>query len=426
MLVLTAVGMSLLLAFSGLAIDIGRQVAERRYLQNAADAAALAGCQSLVEGALDSAAASAARDVATLNISRSPAGGSPGMAAAEATQYEPGHAGDPAYLSSGVVVNGTTVRVAVTSNVPTVLARLVGVAAFDVGARSRCDLEGGPGLPLVARRYANPPGPASGFVDHLATEASSTVGMVDRANVLGYDNGSRQPASLNEPGPVFALYGPDSKAGNDAAFRGFVALDIRNFSSVSSRVYYNGVAPGMTAATIKDIEGGYIVDGYPGPAFPPVATPPDPNDQVAILSGNDTSMVLGNLEQVHSVGDDLLLALYNGTVMKIPDFSITPPRSIEVPASGTVAVGPSFSVSRNREFESTVTLYLRGDAAAALASPARPEYVLIDEPPSTSPPASGRMNMPTWSTNVFTPEVTGTTVQMLQMTTNGVPAGIYT
>jgi hypothetical protein len=218
------------------------------------------------------------------------------------------------------------------------------------------------------------------------------------------------------------LYGPQAKAANDSSFRGFVALDVRNFESTTSRIYYNGVTAGTTVNTLKNMEGAYIVGGYPGPGFPPVTTPADPNDQVATMSGNDSSMVLGNFGQVFGVGDRVLIAVYNGTVMQIPDFSITPPAAIVLPSTtGTPVTGPNFTVSRNSAFNSTVSLLLRGDH-----NPGNPAYDIIAEPPSTGPPLAGDMNMPTWSQNNFIPSQGGTTVAMNSIMTNAVPAGIYT
>jgi Flp pilus assembly protein TadG len=74
MLVVFAVLLTVLLGFAGLAIEAGRQLAERRYLQTAADAGALAACRALIDGASDNAAAQQAREVATANLGSSPAG----------------------------------------------------------------------------------------------------------------------------------------------------------------------------------------------------------------------------------------------------------------------------------------------------------------------------------------------------------------
>ena len=54
---------------------------------------------------------------------------------------------------------------------------------------------------------------------------------------------------------MFELYGPGAKAANESSFRGFVALDVRNYESTTSRVYYNGVTSGTNELTLKNKEG---------------------------------------------------------------------------------------------------------------------------------------------------------------------------
>jgi hypothetical protein len=421
-LVVVALAAVLILAAAGLAVDFGRQNAEQRHVQTAADAAALAACQALVQGASDLAAADTARAVAELNLEGSPSAGTAIIAPDNARQYSDGHAGDPAYLISGIMISSTTVRVAIRSTIDTALARVVGVPTLDTGGRARCALQGGPAIPIVARRYEGAPGPDPGFIDFAATAATSRNGQVDPLSVLGYDG--RTPASEAEPGEVLELYGPGAKASNDSSFRGFVALDVRNFQSTTSRVYYNGVPAGMTESTLKEMQGAYILTGYPGPMFPSITQPADPNDQVATLNGNDTAMVLGNFSQIGAAGDRIMLAVYNGTVMQIPDFAITPPAAIIVDSSTSSPVnGPNFSVSRNDAFNSTVTLHLHGDTNAAAAG--YPAFDIVPTPP-VSPPAAGGMNQPTWSTDVFIPAKNGTTVGMSGIQTNAIPTGIYT
>jgi hypothetical protein len=421
-LVIFAITLVVLLAFAGLAIDLGRQNAQQRHLQTAADAGALAACRALINGASDGAAATQGRSVARINLEGSPVD-VPGDIATDANRvYEDGHAGDPAYLVSGVIVSGTTVRVAISSSVPTTLAQVVGVRELDTRARAKCTLQGGPAIPIVARRYVSAPGPGNGFTDFLATAATSGNGGVDSLNVLGYDG--RTPASELEPGPTFDLYGPGAKASNESSFRGFVALDVRNFQDLTSRVYYNGVDAGTTENTLKNLEGDYLLTGYPGPMFPPVQTPASPDSQVAVLLGNDSPMVVGNFDDVFTVGDRILLAVYNGTVMQIPDFAISPPSAIVLPSTTSSPVdGPNFTVSRNDAFNSTVTLHLHGDEDAVALG--HPEWDIVPDP-AVTPPTAGDMNEPTWSTNVFIPNKNGTTVSMEDLSTNAIPAGIYT
>lgn len=446
-LVIFAVGLVALLGFAALAVDIGRLVAERRHVQNAADAGVLAACHKLIDGASEADAAEAGRTVALINLAGSPAGGNSTIAAVGSPEYEDGQPSDPPYLASGVLIEthtevvGTSVtvykraRLAIESTIATTLARAVGIDSLDTGARARCGMEGGPTVPIVARRYTNAPGPnspdcpaagQSTFVDYLATEATSTCGAVDETNVLGY--GGRTPASESVPGPVFSLYGPDSKASNDASFRGFIAVDIRNFASATSRRYYNGVTSGTNANTIKQKEGEYILARYyPGPPFPPVVTPPDPDTQVAVLSGNDTAMVVGNFDDVYQVGDLMVLAVYGGAVKSIPDFSIDPPTNIDLPATTATPVdGPSFTVSRNDSFDGTVELHLHGDGDA----PA-PANDIVDEAAGTGTPASGKINQPTWDppagpTDGFRPSRRGMNVTMKGFLSNAVTPGIYT
>ena len=421
-LVIVALVSVVLLGFAAVAIDFGRQNAEQRHVQTAADAAVLAACRALIDGQTDLVAAAAARSVAEVNLEGSPAGAAATIAADGAPEYADGHPGEPAYLTSGILVTSTSVRIAISSTIATSLARVVGIPSLDTGGRARCQLQGGPAIPIVARRYENAPGPGAGFVDFAATSGTSGNGGVDPVSVLGYDG--RTPASEADPGPTLSLYGPNSKASNDSAFRGFVALDVRNFQSTTSRVYYNGVTPGITENTLKDKEGDYLLTGYPGPMFPPVVQPADPNDQVAILSGNDTNMVVGNFDDVFVIGDRILLALYNGTVMQIPDFAISPPSVITVASTTSSPVnGPNFTVSRNDEFNSTVTLHLHGDLEAAAAG--YPAHDILPNP-AVTPPGAGDMNQPTWSTDVFIPDKNGTTVGMSGIETNAIPAGIYT
>ncbi len=422
-LVVFAVLITVLLGFAGFSIDVGRQVAEQRHIQNAADAAALAACRSLIAGQSDATAASTASQVAAANIGGSPSGTAPTIATPPAYADQDGNGSIEAdELVSGIVIGGTTVRVAIESSVETVLARVIGVATLEAGARARCDLQGGPAVPLVVRRYASPPGPGGGFVDHVATAATSSSGKVDALGPRGYD--VRLPASEAAPGPTFSIYGPSSKATNDSSFRGFIALDVRNFEGVDTRVYYNGVAAGTNPNTLKDIQGRYFVTGYPGPAFPPVTSPPNGATQVAVLSGNSTSFVVHQFDDTYRVGDRVLLAVYDGTVMEIPDFTLIPPSEIGLPSTTASPVdGPSVTVSRNNQFTSTVTLSMIGDFSASAAG--RPELDLLPDP-SVTPPAPGHMTEPIWSQNVFVPAKNGTSARMDDFQTNAIPPGLYT
>ena len=75
-----------------------------------------------------------------------------------------------------------------------------------------------------------------------------------------------------------------------------------------------------------------MISGYPGPAFPAAVQPPSGALQVATLSGHNTGHLLTEFDKVSSPNDRILLAVYDGTVKALPDFSITP-QARRLPAS---------------------------------------------------------------------------------------------
>ena len=71
-LVLLATSMVAIMAAAGLAFDIGRFYSEKRFLQNAADAGALAVANALIRGESNTDAEAEGRDVLTRNLLGSP------------------------------------------------------------------------------------------------------------------------------------------------------------------------------------------------------------------------------------------------------------------------------------------------------------------------------------------------------------------
>ena len=416
-LIIVALALVVLLGASAFTIDLGRRAAEERFLQNAADAAALAGCNAMIDGATHDAALQEARDIAGINLASSPAGSSANIAAAGSEEYLSGHHGNPYQMTNGAVIANDSVYVAVGSEIDTTVGRVLGRDSLGAYGRARCLLEPEPALPFVARRYQDPPGPGASFVDHVATAATSGSGAVDASDPRGYDG--RTPASELAPGPEFLIFGPQSQATN-SSFRGFIALDVRDFTHDTSRKYYNGATDTMSANILKNHHAAYITDGYRGPAFPAVQNPPTGATQVGILVGTTNAQTTQPFNAAYAEGERLMLTLYNGTVMAIPDFSIQPPVEIVLPATTTVPVdGPTFEVSRNNAFSSVVTFRLGGDHGATV-----PEHNILPDP-AVTPPATGQMDEPTFSPNAFVPAVGGTDVQMLDISTNDIPEGIY-
>ena len=185
-----------------------RRAAEERYLQNAADAGALAACNALVDGATDSTALQKARAVAAINLASSPAGSGAAIAGSRGGgRSSTGYAGNPYQMTNGALLGDESVFVAIDADVDTTIGRVLGRPVAP-GARS-CPLHARGGSPPPVRRPAlqRPARDrARNFLDFVATEATSAAGAVDPVNPRGFDG--RTPASELHPGPEFQMYGP--------------------------------------------------------------------------------------------------------------------------------------------------------------------------------------------------------------------------
>lgn len=428
-LVIFGLALVVLLAGAGLAIDIGRFYGERRFLQNAADAAALAAANSLIRGESTSAAEAEARSVLARNFLVSPNGVVPALPPTSPV-YESGHAGDPRYLMNGILISGGDVRVAVLSEVDYTFGRVVGLDASAIGARARVNLNGNL-LPIAVRRQLNPPGPNSGasapctdntnqYLDFFATADTACLGTESNPALRtapsagsGFDPTNPDNDRANH-GPIITILGQGAQPQNGVDFRGFVALDIRNFAGIGTQTYYNGVTTGTNANTLKSMESDWIrAGGYPGPGFPPATIPPDPADQVATMSGNSTGIAIDAMLSRFAPGDEILVAVYPGIVNAIPDFSMSQPPPIVVPETGTVPNAGSFKVSRNQSFTGQVTLSTIPD---------------LDDPdnPMLLGTLLGGGTPITYNPNPVTPSTgSGEIVLMTNISTSGATPGVY-
>lgn len=427
-LVIFALGLVALLGAAGIAFDAGRFLMERRSLQNAADAAALAAANSLIRGGTTADAETEARAVLATNLAHGP-NGIVAPLPPSSPVYSPGNAGDPDELANGILVSGGDVRVAIQNTIPFTFGRAVGLVDSVVGARARVSLQGNL-LPIAVRRYLNMPGPNGGatapcslnpgmFVDVFATETTSCLGSDTNPALRSTPNAGAGFDSTNpgsDPtnhGPIVEILGQGAQPNGSSDFRGFVALDIRNFAAFGTQVYYNQVTSGTQPNTLKAMEAGWITKGgYPGPMFPPATTPPDPNDQVAVMSGNATGIAIDSLEERFGPGDAILVAVYPGQVMAIPDFTLGTPPLVSLPTTGTVASGGSFRVGRNQAFAGQVTLTTVADTN----DPSNP--MVLGTLTGTDPID--------YDPNPVTPSLgSGTVVDMEDIHTSGAAPGIY-
>jgi hypothetical protein len=419
-LVIFAMGLITLLTFASLAFDIGRFYSERRFLQNAADAGALAMANALIRGETAADSDLMARDVLARNLLGSPNGSTPALPP-DPPEYETGHAGDPEYLTNGILVSGSDIRVAVQSDVGYTFGRVIGLGNNTIIARARVKSIGDL-LPIAVRHFINAPGPTVGasapcpvndsdFHDFVATADTSCLGTATDAS-LRTDPSAGMAFNASNPnndpshhGPIISLVGQASAPANNVSFRGFVELDVREFSSSSSNLFYNGVTSGMNTNTLKVIEAGWVGTGYPGPGFPPATTPPDPNDQVGIMDGNAAGEVIDAMTARYQPGDEIMVAVYSGTTMMIPDFAYT------------VANTQTIGVSQNRDNAVTMTLSKNAAFSGVVTTTAFPDWGDSANPYGT-----------TLSPITFTPDpaTPNTTVRWATFSTTGAPVGVYT
>ncbi|MEO6206488.1 MAG: pilus assembly protein TadG-related protein [Candidatus Limnocylindrales bacterium] len=416
-LVLVVFSMVGLMAAAGLAFDVGRFYSERRFLQNAADAGALAVANALIRGEPNANAEAMGRDVLARNLLGSPVGTT--AVVATTPEYEVGYPGDPLRLTSGILITGGEVRVALYSDVNYTFGRAVGLGDARIGAQARVETKGDL-LPIAIRHYINAPGPSSTaaypcdgnpnrFQDLISTANTSCLGSSTDAVLrtiptpgMAFDaaNPNNDPANH---GPIIALVGQGAQPSNNAAFRGFVALDIRNFSSATSNVFYNGATGSMNANLLKDLEAGWVPLGYPGPAFPPVTTPADPNDQIGILDGNSAGQIVKSISERYKPGDEILAAVYSGTVMNIPDFQLTLPTTVSIGTSQDRSGQVTMGVTKNTDFLGQVYVSAFDD----WADPANPMTLGTLSPLAFSPDPSSPPSTVTWSTFVTSGAATG-------------------
>ena len=407
-LVIFVLSLTAIFAAAGLAIDIGRLYMERRFLENAADAAALAAANSLIRGNTDDNARSDAMAVLAKNFTSPPNGITPSLPPAAGSEvYESGHAGDLMYLVDGIIINGSDIRVAVRNSIGYTFGRAVGLTSRQMVGRARVATNGD-ALPIAVRHFINAPGPTTGatapcdgdtndFQDLVSTANTACLGTASNASLrtapspgLAFDssNPNNDPA---HHGPIISLVGQGAQASNTSSFRGFIALDIRNFQSATSNVFYNGVTAGTNANTLKAFEAGWVATGYPGPAFPPVTSPPDPDDQVGIIDGNSSGIIVDAVNARFVPGEEVLAAVYSGTVMTIPDFALTVPSSVSIGTTQTRNNAITMTASKNTSFSGTVSVTAFADWGDA-----------------TNPLTTGTLAPLTFSPNPATPATTVT------------------
>jgi len=177
--VLVALMFTVLMGFAALGIDVGRFYSERRYLQDAVDAAALACARAYAQTGTPSGGWDAAD---ALLQNRNLMGNPLGIDVTYPRPFGTALVYDgpviPHNLISGILpvnTNGLGCRVAITVQVPTFLIKILSPALNTITMTTRGYAKSiGGFLPSVVKRWENGPGPGNDqpnqFIDHIMKE----------------------------------------------------------------------------------------------------------------------------------------------------------------------------------------------------------------------------------------------------------------
>ena len=423
-IVLVALLFVVLLGFAALSLDVGRFYAERRYLQNAVDSAALACARTYGQGgatAAQNAWTAADNTLQLFNLRSDPIGATITYPAMGSETYANNVVTDQ-NLTGGIlpIASPTGCRVAITASVDTIFIKVVqpSIPRIAMVTKAYATSKGG-FLPSVAYKYSNGPGPGDGSTSNFInwtmqgpTDLTNGATGKDWNCTTTSDTGCLGATPTN-PGRVHVLFGEDAKATNDSNFRGYIALDVRDFQTTDGATppnlvhqTYNGVANNADVNTLKSFEATWISQGYPGPDICTV-TPGsfDKCAEVAALSGASAGVFVSAYDQFFHVGDTILLQLYDGTVKTVPDFTMSAP-GIAVPKNASI---PSSVVAytMNSQFAASTSVIgteLYYDDGTVTNGPGDPSGSnpfmtgVISPCTDTSPPA-GRHSCGTFSLN---------------------------
>ncbi|MHB8631285.1 MAG: Tad domain-containing protein [Candidatus Limnocylindria bacterium] len=454
-IVLVALLFVLLMGFAALSLDVGRFYAERRFLQSAVDSAALACAQAYSQGGTVQTAWNAADiTLQQFNLKGDPIG---------ATITYPG-AGDQTngYTATLVYANGVVAdqnlvggiepiatplgcRVAITANVDTFFIKLVQPTLAQIGMVTRAYATSVGGfLPSVTYRYSNGPGPGDGSSNNFIAWTMQGPSAGDTTGTTGQDwqctttsDTGCSYATPTAPGRDHIILGAGAKATNDSSFRGYIALDIRDFQTVDGsgnpiHLAYNGVSPTATVNTLKSFEGQWIDKGYPGPDI--CAVDPAnflPCAELAALDGSSSGIFIADYNQFFSVGDTIMLQLYDGTVKSIPDFTVQAP-NLTVPTTGSVA-SSTIQYTMNSQFQKSgsvisTNLYFDDGTLTGGAGDASGTNPFMTGAIATCSPNSSPVGSKTCGTVSLNPTPSGVSSynqSWTGMTASGAQQGIY-
>lgn len=304
-----------LLGATAVAIDLGNGHLQKRRLQSAADAAALAGALEKAKGGDAATAEARVRDV-LMKAGITPPASVP-------------------YAGVGLVEGIDTqdsVRVALKRDVKTFFASVMGINTITVNARAHAKEDVAGVLPIAVKRWSagdtrypttspinsgytiydnlrpESAGPISGWPSPLSAPPSPPAG-------LAYPSDPNRP---NVSGPVIPILGQKAfpNVAHTANFHFWVAPDVRNITDPAGALYSAGLDSSSSVNELKRTESAYFAQkGYSGD---PILV----GQQIGVLYGVDWGQTVDEMKKVFPPGSIVTAYVYDGTVYDKPSFNL--------------------------------------------------------------------------------------------------------
>lgn len=312
-LVLFALLMNLVVVgVAAFAVDFAVMHAEQRRLQNAADAAALAGAETFKRtGNATSTIASAQSYVArntSSNVEMTP---------------PPSLPSGGAEMTHGIDVEQRGVRVALEAGVPAIFSRALGYDTLTIRARAMAGIKPPDSvLPAAVKRFdrgdmdqpiANQSNPKT-RKDALCADTES-----DNELITAWPGGATPDwsapsscvaASVAQPGPTVSLIGGNDAKPNSgtSSFRGMVLFEQRQLHTGSTRSCHGYTG---SPSTYKGEVEAYT-SSYGGFAVSVDCPLPAVGESVAGLPGTNAGTIIAALRKRYREGDLAIAAVYEG------------------------------------------------------------------------------------------------------------------
>lgn len=346
---------------SAVTVDLGNGYLEKRRLQNAADMAALAAGNVMVQ---PSGTTTLAKSEA-LEIVRRRLGAS--------YEWPVTNEGSGVGLTNGIEFSGDSVRVALRKSTGTFFAGYFGVNEVTVATRARASMNADGVLPIAVKRWSDgdtsklltsAAGNPETVTDYLLPDASDTVGDWPDGwpgNITGnlYGGTARTWASDDSNhGEMMEILGQGALAnvanGNDFHF--FVAPDVRDITHTPA-TFMPPIEPSTSIQDLRDIESAlFLARGFKG--YPPYV-----GQQLGTMNGTATNFAVAAMKAAFPAGSRVVAMVYDGTVYGKPDFVVRVSPAVQQKTDNLSVASPidyTVTIDETNNFNGTVQLTVVG------------------------------------------------------------------